>query len=74
MTAVRALCVPSASGHKNRGLPKTTSPENPWLSAGQRQNWLTTGYVSLAVRGSRVKRADLPAFWVVWAGSGPGRA
>ena len=30
MTVVRALCVPSASGHKNRGLPKTTSPENPW--------------------------------------------
>jgi hypothetical protein len=25
------------------------------------------GYVSLAVRGSRVKRADLSAFWVVWA-------
>jgi hypothetical protein len=36
MTAVRALCVPSASGHKNRGLPKTTSPENPWLSAEDR--------------------------------------
>ena len=34
MTAVRALCVPSASGHENRGLPKTTSPENPWSSAG----------------------------------------
>ena len=36
MTAVRALCVPSASGHKNRGLPKTTSPENPWSSAEDR--------------------------------------
>ena len=34
MTAVRALCVPSASGHENRGLPKTTSPENPWSSCG----------------------------------------
>jgi hypothetical protein len=36
MTAVRALCVPSASGHENRGLPKTTSPENPWLTAEDR--------------------------------------
>ena len=36
MTAVRALCVPSASGHENRGLPKTTSPENPWSSAEDR--------------------------------------
>jgi len=38
MTAVRALCVLSASGHKNRDLPKTTSTESPWSSAGQRQN------------------------------------
>jgi hypothetical protein len=36
MTAVRALCVPSASGHKNRDLPKTTSPESPWSSAEDR--------------------------------------
>jgi hypothetical protein len=36
MTAVRALCVPRASGHKNRGLPKTTSPENPWSGAEDR--------------------------------------
>src|SRR5208283_4181633 len=29
---------------------------------GHRQNSLTRGYVSLAGRGSRVKRADLPVF------------
>ena len=44
--------------------------------AARPENWPLTwgnvGYVSLAVRGSRVKRADLPAFWVAWAGSGPG--
>jgi hypothetical protein len=28
--------VPSTSGHKNRGLPKTTSPENPWSFAEDR--------------------------------------
>ena len=36
MTAVRALCVPSASGHKNRALPAATSPENPWSAAEDR--------------------------------------
>ena len=36
MTAVRALCVPGASGNKNRGLPRTISPENPWSSAEDR--------------------------------------
>ena len=36
MTAVRALCVPSASGYKDRGLPKTTFPENPWSFAEDR--------------------------------------
>ena len=38
MTAVRALCVPSASGHKIkiRGLPAATNPENPWLTAEDR--------------------------------------
>ena len=36
MTAVRALCVPSASGHENRGLPAATNPENPWPPAEDR--------------------------------------
>ena len=36
MTAVRALCVPSASGHKIRGLPAATNPESPWLTAEDR--------------------------------------
>ena len=62
--------VPRPSRCANRERPSAFYQ----VKAGQRQNWLTTGYVSLAVRGSRVKRADLPAFWVVWGGSGPGRA
>ena len=36
MTAVRALCVPSVSGHKNRDLPKTTSTESPCSAAEDR--------------------------------------
>ena len=35
---------------------------NSALRMGHRQNSLTTGYGSLAGRGSRVRRADLPAF------------
>lgn len=33
---------------------------------------LTSDYVVFARCSSRVKRADLPAFWVSWADSGPG--
>jgi hypothetical protein len=36
MTAVRALCVPSASGHKNRALPAAANPEKPCSTAEDR--------------------------------------
>ena len=34
MTAVRALCVPSASGDENRGLPSHDFPGKPLVSCG----------------------------------------
>jgi hypothetical protein len=36
MTVVRALCVPSASGHKHSDLPKTNPTESPWSCAEDR--------------------------------------
>jgi hypothetical protein len=45
---------PSASGHENRDLPKTTSPENPWSSAEDRgfepRRVLPPNRISSAVR------------------------